>query len=83
MASEGAKIAVVDMDKARGERVADEIVQTGGDAAGFVVDVSLPDHRKARSGRGGQMGPDRHPGQQRGDIDNKHILDITKSSGTR
>ncbi|MEA2993885.1 MAG: hypothetical protein QOD40_2805 [Alphaproteobacteria bacterium] len=40
LASEGAKIAIVDMDEARGERVAGEIKAAGGDAAVFVVDVS-------------------------------------------
>jgi NAD(P)-dependent dehydrogenase (short-subunit alcohol dehydrogenase family) len=40
MASEGAKIAVVDMDKSRGDKVAADIVASGGDAAGFVADIS-------------------------------------------
>ena len=39
-AAEGAKIAIIDMDKARGERVAQEIAAGGTDAASFVVDVS-------------------------------------------
>jgi NAD(P)-dependent dehydrogenase (short-subunit alcohol dehydrogenase family) len=40
LASEGAKIAIIDMDQARGERVAGEIKAAGGEAAVFVVDVS-------------------------------------------
>jgi NAD(P)-dependent dehydrogenase (short-subunit alcohol dehydrogenase family) len=39
-AAEGAKIAIVDLDKARGERVAADIKASGGDAAPFVSDVS-------------------------------------------
>ncbi len=38
--SEGAKVAILDMDKARGDKVAAEIVAKGGEAAAFVVDVS-------------------------------------------
>jgi len=40
MAAEGAKVAVVDMDKGRGERVAAEIVNAGGAASSFVTDVA-------------------------------------------
>jgi NAD(P)-dependent dehydrogenase (short-subunit alcohol dehydrogenase family) len=39
-ASEGAKVAVVDMDKGRGQGVVDAIKATGRDAALFVTDVS-------------------------------------------
>lgn len=39
-ATEGAKVAIIDMDKTRGERVAGEITAAGGEAAAFVVDVS-------------------------------------------
>jgi NAD(P)-dependent dehydrogenase (short-subunit alcohol dehydrogenase family) len=39
-AAEGAKIAVVDLDKARGQKVADDIKAAGGDAAAFATDVS-------------------------------------------
>jgi len=39
-AAEGAKVAIVDMDKTRGQRVADAISAAGGDAALFVADVS-------------------------------------------
>lgn len=40
LAAEGARIAVVDMDRGRGERVAAEIDAAGGEAAAFVADVS-------------------------------------------
>jgi NAD(P)-dependent dehydrogenase (short-subunit alcohol dehydrogenase family) len=41
LASEGARVAVVDMDKARGEKVAVGIRAAGGEAAAFVADVSV------------------------------------------
>src|SRR5262245_10297066 len=39
-AAEGAKVAIVDLDKARGQGVADAIRKAGGDAEPFVADVS-------------------------------------------
>jgi len=39
-ASEGAKVAIIDMDRARGAKVAEAIAKAGGDAAAFVADVS-------------------------------------------
>lgn len=39
-AAEGAKVAVVDLDRPRGERVADAIRTSGGEAEPFVADVS-------------------------------------------
>ena len=39
-AAEGAKVAVVDLDRPRGERVAGAIKATGGDAELFAGDVS-------------------------------------------
>jgi NAD(P)-dependent dehydrogenase (short-subunit alcohol dehydrogenase family) len=39
-AAEGAKVAVVDLDKPRGERVAEAVKAAGGDATPFVADVS-------------------------------------------
>lgn len=39
-AAEGAKVAIADMDEARGRRVADTIKAAGGEAAAFVTDVS-------------------------------------------
>jgi NAD(P)-dependent dehydrogenase (short-subunit alcohol dehydrogenase family) len=40
LALEGAKIAVVDMDRQRGERVAAQIREAGGEAMGFVADIA-------------------------------------------
>ncbi|HEX9466709.1 MAG TPA: SDR family oxidoreductase [Alphaproteobacteria bacterium] len=40
LAGEGAKIAVVDLDRARGEKVAGEISDAGGEATYFAADVS-------------------------------------------
>src|SRR3954471_23079199 len=39
-AAEGAKIAVVDLDKARGQRTVDTVKAAGGDAEAFATDVS-------------------------------------------
>ena len=39
-AAEGAKVAIVDIDKARGERVTNAIKAAGGDATLFIADVS-------------------------------------------
>jgi len=39
LACEGASIAVVDMDKERGDKVAAEITQAGGDATAFVANI--------------------------------------------
>src|SRR3984893_15656995 len=41
LATEGAKVAVVDLDKSRGEKVAAEILNAGGEAAAFVADVAI------------------------------------------
>ena len=83
-AAEGARIAIVDMDKGRGERVAGEITQAGGDAAAFVANVAssreVADTVKAVVERFGRI-----------DIlvnnvaisDNKHILDITEEEWDR
>ena len=79
LAAEGAKVAVVDMDKHRAEKVADLIDEAGGEAAAFVADVSLESDIAvlvdAVVKRWGKI-----------DVlinnaaisDNKHILDITK-----
>jgi NAD(P)-dependent dehydrogenase (short-subunit alcohol dehydrogenase family) len=40
LASEGAKVAVVDLDKGRAESVAAQICKMGGDAAALIADVS-------------------------------------------
>src|SRR3990172_5365108 len=41
LAGEGAKVAVVDIDKGRGDKVAAAIVQAGGEAMPWTADVSL------------------------------------------
>jgi len=41
LAAEGARVAVVDLDKGRGEKVAAEIVTAGGAAAAFVANVAV------------------------------------------
>lgn len=79
MASEGAKVAVVDMDKARGDRVAAEIVRANGTAAAFVADV-------ASEADVARLTRDVVATWGRIDIlvnnaaisDNKHVLEITK-----
>jgi NAD(P)-dependent dehydrogenase (short-subunit alcohol dehydrogenase family) len=80
LALEGATVAVVDMDKGRGEKVAAEIRAAGSDAAAFVADASVESEiaglAEAVVKRWGRI-----------DIlinnaavsDNKTILDITKA----
>ena len=84
LAAEGAKVAVVDMDKGRGERVAGDIRKAGGDAMAFVANVGNESEVEALVKDviklWGQI-----------DIlvnnaaisDNKHILDITKEEWDR
>ena len=36
LAAEGAKVALLDLDKGRGDKVAAEIIKAGGEAAAFV-----------------------------------------------
>jgi len=79
LASEGAAVAVVDLDKSRGEKVAEDILAADGKAKAYVCDVSkeqdIIDTVKAVVADFGRI-----------DIlvnnaaisDNKHILDITK-----
>ena len=83
-AAEGARVAVVDMDAARGGRVAAEIRQSGGDAQLFLADVScgsdVAELVRAVVARFGRI-----------DIlvnnvaisDNKHILDISEEEWDR
>jgi len=83
-AAEGAKVAVVDLDKARGERVAAAIRDKGGDATWFGADVSkgadVAALVKAVVDRYGRI-----------DVlvnnvaisDNKHIFDITEEEWDR
>src|SRR6202158_4440760 len=83
-AAEGAKVAVVDLDKERGERVANAIKAAGGDATLFAADVSKSSDVaalvKAIVARYGRI-----------DVlvnnvaisDNKHIFDITEEEWDR
>ena len=43
LATEGAKVAVVDLDSVRGDAVANAIGESGGEAASFIADVSNSD----------------------------------------
>jgi NAD(P)-dependent dehydrogenase (short-subunit alcohol dehydrogenase family) len=83
-ASEGASIAVVDMDKTRADAVTDAIVSAGGKAKTYLCDVSQEDQIvKTVKGVAGDFG--------RVDIlinnvaisDNKHLFDITKEEWDR
>jgi NAD(P)-dependent dehydrogenase (short-subunit alcohol dehydrogenase family) len=79
LASEGAKVALVDMDKGRGEKVAAAISEAGGEAAAFVADMAVEadiaaavDAIVARWGRIDILV------NNAAISDNKTILDITK-----
>lgn len=79
LASEGAKIAVVDMDKGRGDKVAAEIKNAGGDARGFVANVaSESDIEGLVKDVVGQWGRVDILVNNAAISDNKHILEITK-----
>ncbi len=83
-ATEGAKVAVVDLDKGRGQKVADAIKAAGGDATLFVADVSKGSDVAA-------LVKDVVSRYGRIDIlvnnvaisDNKHIFDITEEEWDR
>jgi len=83
-AAEGARVAIVDMDKTRGERVAGAIQAAGGDATPFVADVS-------KGGDVARLVKDIVARYGRIDIlvnnvaisDNKHIFDITEEEWDR
>jgi NAD(P)-dependent dehydrogenase (short-subunit alcohol dehydrogenase family) len=67
------------MDKARGEKVAADIVKAGGDAMGFAVDVSIPaDIEKLVKDVVGKWGRIDILVNNAAISDNKHILDISK-----
>ncbi len=83
-AAEGAKVALVDLDKTRGERVASAIRQVGGDATLFIADVS-------KSADVAALVKDIVARYGRVDIlvnnvaisDNKHIFDISEEEWDR
>ncbi len=82
--AEGAKVALVDLDKGRGERVVNAIKQAGGDAALFIADVS-------KGGDVAALVKDIVARYGRIDIlvnnvaisDNKHIFDISEEEWDR
>ncbi len=79
-AAEGAIIAVADMDKAAGDRVAAEITASGGQAAGFVCDVSKEDDvQKLVADVTAKFGKIDILINNAAVTDNKTILDISKA----
>src|SRR5262249_35644364 len=79
LAANGARVAVVDMDAGRGNKVAGEIVGHGGEAAGVVADVSSEADGtkliKDGTDRWGRVGI---PINNAAISGNKDILEITK-----
>src|SRR4051812_41710641 len=83
-AAEGAKVAVVDLDRPRGQRTVDALKAGGGDAQAFVTDVSkgaevaaLVKDVVARFGRVDILV------NNVASSDNKSILDITEEDWDR
>src|SRR5215472_1895921 len=84
LAAEGAKVAVVDLDKGRSERVASEIVKAGGEAAAFVADVAVEaDIAGAVATIVRRWGRIDILINNAAISDNKNILDITKEQWDR
>ncbi len=84
LAAEGASIAVVDMDRGRGERVAAEIQRSGGEAQAFVADISREaDIEKLVKDVAGRFGKIDILVNNAAITDNKHILEITKEEWDR
>jgi 3-oxoacyl-[acyl-carrier protein] reductase len=84
LAAEGAAIAVVDMDRERGARVAKEIGAAGGKAREFVTDVASEDDvRKLIDDVAAEFGPATILVNNAAISDNKHILDVTKAEWDR
>lgn len=79
LASEGARIAVVDMDKERGDQVAMQIKEAGGDAMGFVANIgSEADMQQLVQDVVKRWGKIDILVNNAAISDNKNILDITK-----
>src|SRR5690348_15902660 len=75
----GAKVAVVDMDPGRGGKVAGEITKAGGEAAGFVADISSEaDVAKLVKDISAKWGRVDILVNNAAISDNKYILEITK-----
>jgi NAD(P)-dependent dehydrogenase (short-subunit alcohol dehydrogenase family) len=79
LAAEGAKVAVLDLDKGRGDKVAAEIIKAGGEAAAFVADVAAEaDIVRAVAAVVGRWGRIDILINNAAISDNKNILDITR-----
>jgi NAD(P)-dependent dehydrogenase (short-subunit alcohol dehydrogenase family) len=79
-AAEGAKVVVVDNHKGRADKVAADIVQAGGEAAGFVADVSSESDVAALvKGVVAKWGKIDILVNNAAVSDNKHLLEITKA----
>ena len=84
LASEGASIAVVDMDKERGDKVAEDIKQAGGDAMGFVANIgSESDIQRLVQDVVARWGKIDILVNNAAISDNKNILDISKEEWDR
>jgi len=84
LASEGASVAVVDMDKGRGERVAADIVESGGRAHAFVADISSEaDIERLVADVAALWGSIDILVNNAAISDNKNILDITREQWDR
>jgi NAD(P)-dependent dehydrogenase (short-subunit alcohol dehydrogenase family) len=79
LAAEGARVAVLDHDKGRGDKVAAEIIAAGGEAAAFVADVAAEaDIARVVAAVVGRWGRIDILINNAAISDNKNILDITK-----
>jgi len=79
LAAEGAKVAVLDVDKGRGDTVAAEIIRAGGEAAAFVADVAAEaDIVRVVAAVVGRWGRIDILINNAAVSDNKNILDITR-----
>ena len=79
LAAEGAKVAVLDLDKGRGDKVAAEIIKAGGEAAAFVADMAAEaDIARVVTAVVGRWGRIDILINNAAISDNKNILDITK-----
>jgi NAD(P)-dependent dehydrogenase (short-subunit alcohol dehydrogenase family) len=79
LAAEGAKVAVLDLDKGRGDKVAAEIIKDGGEAAAFVADgAAEADIVRVVAAVVGRWGRIDILINNAAISDNKNILDITR-----
>lgn len=84
LAAEGASIAVVDLDKARAEKVAADIVASGGKAQAFICDVAKEEQIRATvNGVVKDLGGLDILVNNVAMSDNKHILDISTEEWDR